>query len=234
LRFEYVCGAKANFIFSKKTIYTRHFLLKFFQNMMTSINIYVRFGLIAAGFLLGIGLWVSYGFWYGFLFILAAIVLLVGYILLGTIQSSAMMLQAGDVAGAEKNLKLTFFPKLLFYANRSVYYMLHGTIETQKQNWDAAEGWIKQSIAAGLPTDNEKAVAYFQLANLAARKNNWQLAEKHFDTLKSLKNVTEPMIKEQTKELEKALKQRHQMKPGMMQQSGAFRPGGKRPRPRMR
>jgi uridine kinase len=72
------------------------------------------------------------------------------------------------------------------------------------------------------------------LANLAARKNNWNLAEKHFDTLKSLKNVTEPMIKEQTKELEKALKQRHQMKPGMMQQSGAFRPGGKRPRPRMR
>ena len=201
--------------------------------MLTSINIYLRFGLIVGGFLLFAILWAAYGFWYGFPFVLIAIVLLVGYILLGTIQSSAMMLQAGDMAGAEQRLKLTFFPKLLFYANRSVYFMLHSTIAMQKQEWDAAESWIKQAVAAGLPTDNEKAVAYFQLANLAGRKNNWNMAQKHIDNLKALPNVTEPMIKEQVREFEKALSQRHMMKPGMMQMGG-FRPGGKRPRPKAR
>lgn len=201
--------------------------------MLTSINIYLRFALIAGGFLLFAILWAAYGFWYGFPFVLVSIVLLIGYFLLGTIQSSAMMLQSGDLVGAEKNLKLTFFPKLLFYANRSVYYMLHSTLAMQKQDWDAAESWVKQAMAAGLPTDNEKAVAFFQLANLAARKNNWSMAQRHIDNLKALPNVTEPQIKEQVKEFDKALAQRHMMKPGMMQMGG-YRPGGKRPRPKSR
>lgn len=200
--------------------------------MLTSINIYLRFGLIAGCFLLFAILWAAFGFWYGFPFILVSIALLAGYFLLGTIQSSAMMLQAGDMAGAEQRLKLTFFPKLLFYANRSVYYMLHSTLAMQKQEWDSAESWIKQAQAAGLPTDNEKAVAYFQLANLAARKNNWSMAQRQIDNLKALPNVTEATIKDQVKEFEKALTQRHMMKPGMMQ--GGYRPGGKRPRPKSR
>ena len=201
--------------------------------MLSSINIYLRFALILGGFLLGAGLWAAYGFWYGFPFFLVAIFFLVGYFLLGTIQSAAMLLQTGDFAGAEQRLKLTFFPKLLFYANRSVYFMLHSTMAMQTQRFDEAESWIKKAQAAGLPTDNEKAVAFFQLANLAARKNQWPLAEKHIAELKALKNVTETQIKQQVKEFELALKQRHQMKPGMMQMGG-FRPGGKRPRPKSR
>lgn len=201
--------------------------------MLTSINIYLRFALIAGGFLLFGVLWAAFGFWYGFPFLLVALIFLAGYFLLGTIQSAAMLLQGGDFGAAEERLKLTFFPKLLFYANRSVYFMLKSTLAMQKQEYDAAETWIKKAQASGLPTDNEKAIAFFQLANLAARKNQWNLAQKHIDHLKDLRNVTEPQIKSQVKEFEVALKQRHQMKPGMMQ-TGGFRPGGKRPRPKAR
>ena len=40
---------------------------------MFTINIYLRFAAIAAGFILGIGLWAAYGFWYGFPFLLIGI-----------------------------------------------------------------------------------------------------------------------------------------------------------------
>ncbi len=202
--------------------------------MLSTINIYLRFALIAGGFLLFAVLWAAFGFWYGFPFVLVAIVLLIGYLLLGTLQSSAMMLQTGDLDGAEKRLGLTFFPNLLFPANKSVYFMVKSTLATHRQDWEGAESWVRKALAAGLPTDNEKAVAHFQLAQLAARKSNWQMAQKHLDNLKALPNVTEPQIKAQVKELEKALAQRHMMKPGMAQMGGMYRPGGKRPRPKAR
>lgn len=55
---------------------------------MFTINIYLRFALIAAGFLLGIGLWATWGFWYGFPFVLVGIVMLAGYLMFGTVMSA--------------------------------------------------------------------------------------------------------------------------------------------------
>ncbi len=199
--------------------------------MLYTININLRFALMAAGLVLGIGLWAAYGFWYGFPFLLASIILTVGYLLLGTLSSAGQMMQAGDIDGAEAQLKKTYFPNALFSANKSVYTMLLSTIAMHRQEWDKAESLIKKSLAQGLPTDNEKAVAIFQLSNLAARRNNWNMAQKYLDDLRGM-NITEPMIKDQIKQMEQALKQRHMMKPGMMQMG--FRPGGKRPRPRVR
>ena len=198
---------------------------------MFTIPINLRFAGIALGLLLGIGLWVAYGFWYGFLFLIGAIVLIVGYILLGTVQSSAMLVQAQDFAGAEAQLKKTYFPQWLFSANRAYYYMISGTIAMQKKDYVGAESHLQGALDAGLPSDNEKAVAILQLSNVSAMRNNWPQFNNYVAQAKKL-NVTEPMIKEQLKELDKAAKQRVSMKPGM--QGMTMRPGGKRKMPRQR
>jgi hypothetical protein len=203
---------------------------------MFTINIYLRFALIVAGILGGIALWLAFGFWYGFPFLLTGIVLLAGYIMLGTILSTNQFLSQQRLEEAEARLKLTFFPKFLLVGYKGVYYMTLGAVAMQKRDFNTAEIWIKKSLDSGLPTDNERAAAKLQLVMISAGKNNIKAAQNHFAELKKL-TVTEPMLKEQIKEVDKQLKQAGQtMNPSMMAMMGGkgFRPGSKRRQPKMR
>lgn len=202
---------------------------------MFTINIYLRFALIVGGILGGIVLSAAYGFWYGFPFILVGVIMLIGFILLGTILSTNQLIGQQKIPEAEARLRLTFFPNLLLMGYKGVYYMTKGAIEMQKRDFNAAEVWIKKSLASGLPSDNEKGAAMLQLVMIFASKNNRQAAINQFNDLKKL-NVTEPMLKEQIKEVEKQMKQAQQgMNPSMVGMMGkGFRPGGKRRQPKMR
>ncbi|MFN7119377.1 MAG: hypothetical protein ACK4TA_21445 [Saprospiraceae bacterium] len=225
---------------------------------MFSINIYLRFALIVAtiGFGIVAAFIPSLGFWWGFPFLLIGIGLVVGYLLLGTVQSSAMLLQTAQMeesatAGqkgrpeaseglldklnkVEQRLNLTFFPNLLYVTNRAYYYILKGTVASARQDNEAAEVWLKKAQSMKLPTDNEKAMIELQLANIAATKGKWQQAQNSLRNLKTLK-VTDNNIKEQMRVFEKAIQQRGQMKAaGMHGNNMPLRPGGKRRRPKMR
>ena len=202
---------------------------------MFSINIYLKFALIALGIIGGIALSVGFGFWYGFPFILIGIGLLVSYFLLGTIQSAGTMLQAEDFDGAKKRLDLTYFPNLLYTTNRAYYYMLNGSIAQMKGDHNGAEVHFKKASEIEVPTDNEKAMLELQFANNAARKGNWNLVKSHMKTLKGL-NVTMPEVKAQIAQFDKAMKQQGGAKAQMRQGGGqnGYRPGGKRRRPKAR
>lgn len=196
---------------------------------MFSINIYLRFALILIGIVGGIALTMAYGFWYGFFFILLGVVMLIGYLLLGTVQSAAMLMQGMNFEAVEKRLALTFFPSLLYKANRAYLYMIKGTMAMYKKDLTNAEMWLQKAQETGLATENEKGTVYFQLANIAAQKNNWIAAQKHFKKAKEYK-VSDPEMKEQYRQFERALASRGSMNPanrGMM-----IQPGGKRKRPR--
>ncbi len=205
---------------------------------MFSINIYLRFALMAVTIIGGILLMFlkGFGFWYGFPLLIIGIALLVGYILLGTVQSAAMMFQSQDLAALpeiKKRLGLTFFPQWLFKYNRAYFYMLHGNIASQEKDFEEAEKQFVKAQEIGLPSDNEKAMILMALANFRAQKNNWAAAENFFRQVKDLK-VTEPMLKEQIKEMDKAMKQRGQAQMQMRGDMRGFRPGSKRPRPKTR
>lgn len=202
---------------------------------MFSINIYLRFALIGL-FLIG-GTIAAFiiGFWWAFPFLLAGIVLVIGYVMLGTVQSAAMLLQTGDFEGAEQRLNMTYFPQYLFQTNKAYYYMLKGTLASQEKNYVLAEEHYVAAQKIGLPSDNEKAMIFMALANFRAMKQNWAGAEDFFRKVKGLK-VTEPALKEQMKQMDEALKQKGQMKAMMSRPGfrGATQGGGKRPTPRNR
>ena len=201
---------------------------------MFSINIYLRFALIAL--FLGGGIVLSFiiSFWYSLPLILIGLVLLAGYLLLGTVQSAALLMQGMDFAKVEQRLGLTLSPKLLYSPNRAYYFILKGTIAQQRNDLDAAESWLKKAEALNLPTDNEKAMVQLQLAILAATRDKWTQAKAIFHKIKDYK-VTDANLKEQIKQFEKALGQQGQVKAARMMgkqgQMGGFRPGGKRRRP---
>jgi hypothetical protein len=203
---------------------------------MFVINIYLRFALIVVGILGGVALWAAYGFWYGFPFVLVGVILLAGYLMLGTILSTNQLLAKQELDAAEARLKLTFFPKMLLMGYKGVYYMTFGALYMQRKDFNTAEMWIKKSLDSGLPTDNERGAALLQLVMIAAGRNNIRAAQNHFAEIKKL-NITEGMLKEQVKEVDKQLKQAGQaMNPSMMAMMGGkgFRPGGKRRQPPMR
>lgn len=198
---------------------------------MLSINIYLRFALIAVSLVLGVWLQVAFGFWYAFIFYLSFIFFITGYFILGTVQSAALMVQNMDFVGAEKRLGLTFFPNLLYSANKAYFYMLKGTIALNSKDNDAAEMWLQKAQNTGLNSDNEKAMVILQLANLNASRNKWQQATLQMKQLKELK-ITEPAIKDQVKQFEKAMNNRGILKPG--NRGMIAQQGGKRRRPKLR
>lgn len=215
---------------------TLEYSLKPKQKRMFSINIYLKFALIGVCLVGGILLAVFQGFWYAFPFLLIGIILLLSYIFLGTIQSAAKFIQAQDFAGAEKRLNLILFPDWLYVTNRAYYYILKGTIAEFQGRTEEAEAFLHKAQSLELPTDNEKAAVALQLANIAAKKNKWNLAKIQFRNIKNLK-VTESALKEQIREFEKALTNRGQLKNFSRQGGGKgmpMRPGGKRRRPKMR
>lgn len=206
---------------------------------MFTINPYLRIALIAVSFIGGTLLWIFAGFWYGFPFLLIGLVLLAAYILLGTVQSAAKIMQDGtNFAEAEKILNLTLTPKWLYVTNRAYYYMMKGTIAQGLNRMDEAEEWLQKAQTLELPTDNEKAAVQLQLAGIAAQRQKWNMAKMYLRNIKDL-NVTEPSIKEQYRQFDKAMDQQGQMKVaqrmGMVQKGGMpVNPRSKRRRPKMR
>ncbi len=178
---------------------------------MFKINLYVRFAIIAVCLIIGIVLTIQSGFLYALPFHLAWIFFLAGYFLLGTITSTAQMVQTGNFEAAEKNLKLTIKPEWLYSVNRAYYHLMEGTIAAQKKDTATMQTSFSKALDIGLQSDNETAMLHLQLANVAASKNKWKEAESHFKKVKKLK-VSEPMLKEQIQMFEKAFKQRGQMK----------------------
>lgn len=201
---------------------------------MFTINIYLRFALIAVTLIGGVILTMVFGFWYAFPFILVGLALLIGYIFLGTVQSAALLMQKMDFIGAEKRLDLTFKPRWLYSANRAYYYMIKGGIHMQNKKYAEAEVMLEKAQQTGLPSDNERAMVFLQQANLAVVKNNYTGAQGLMRQAKQQK-VTEPQIKEQIAEFDKALKNQGAMRTMQQRHRGAvMQPGGKRRRPKAR
>jgi len=204
---------------------------------MFTINIYLKFALIALFLGGGILLAFLYGFWYALIVILIGIGLLASYLLLGTVQSSAEMIQTMDMDGAEKRLNLTFFPNLLYVSNRAFYYIMRGTIAINRNQTNEAEALFNKALTLNLPTDTEKGMVLLQLANINAQKNKWTAAQNHYREAKKL-TITEPQLKHPLDEFGKALKQRGQAKSaqGMGRRGQSMMRTGKskRRRPKMR
>ena len=180
-------------------------------------------------------------FWQGFLyalpFLIAGIVLLIGYFLLGTIQTASVMVQDGNFAEAKKRLDLTVKPNWLYKDFRPVYYMLQGTIAMQGGNEAESEKWFLKAENNDLGGDNEKAMVQLQLANLDAKKGKWQAAEQRLKVIKKLK-VTQPELKDQIKLMDKAMSRSNRGQMKHMRQGGkggnTMGRSGKRRRPKMR
>ena len=200
---------------------------------MFTINIYLKLGLIALTILGGVALSIAFGFWYAFPFFLIGILLFVSYVLLGTVQTAAQMVETQDLDAAEKRLNLTLNPKWLYVTNRAYFYIMKGSIGMQKGQESQAEEWFKKAEGLKLPTDNERAMVQLQLAGIYAKRNNWNKTKMIMRKIDKM-TITEPMIKGQVDQIKQAMNQRGALNPSTMRQAQRMGRGGKRRRPKMR
>ena len=203
---------------------------------MFTIHPYLKFALIAVLIIGGITMMVTLPWGYGLPLVIIGLLLLASYILLGTIQHSAKVMQNGqNYLEADKWLNLTWKPEWLYTTNRAYYYMMKGTIAQGLGRSDEAEGWLLKAQSFKLPTDNEKAAVQLQLAGIAIQRQKINVAKNYLKNIKEL-NVTEPALKDQIKQFDKAMGQQGQMKMahqmGMAQKGGMpLNPRSKRRRP---
>jgi len=198
---------------------------------MFTINYKLKIAIIAAGILGGLAMMFTLGFWYGFPFLLTGIGFLVSYILLGTVQSAAVLLEKAKFVEAEERLSWTIKPNWLYVTNRAFYYIMKGSIAANLNQPDEAEAYFERAKDLKLPSDNERALVYLQLANIKANQGKWTQAKNYFHQIKKF-NVSEGMLKDQIKQFEKALNQSGNMV--HLRGGQAMQPGGKRRRPKMR
>ncbi|MBK9016615.1 MAG: hypothetical protein IPM82_22465 [Saprospiraceae bacterium] len=203
---------------------------------MFTIHPYLKFALIAVFLIGGIVMMATLPWGYGLPFVIIGLILLASYILLGTIQHTAKVMQANqNYLEAEKWLNLTWNPKWLYVTNRAYFYMMKGTIAQGLGRTDEAETWLQKAQTINLPTDNEKAAVQLQLASIAIQRQKMNVAKNYLKNIKEL-TVTEPTLKDQIKQFDKAMGQQGQMKManqmGMMQKGGMpLNPRSKRRRP---
>jgi tetratricopeptide (TPR) repeat protein len=198
---------------------------------MFTVNIYLKFAIIVVSLIVAVAFTATISFWYALPCYITFVGFLASYLFLGTVQSTAQLLEKMDFTGAEKRLNLTFRPNILYVTNRAFYYIIKGSIAMNLKRTDEAETWFEKAKTLKLPSDNERAMVYLQLANINASRNKWQQAQNYHQQLKKL-SVTEPQIREQISQFDKAFKNRGQLRHA---RSGAAQvAGGKRRRPKMR
>ncbi|MFT6811302.1 MAG: tetratricopeptide (TPR) repeat protein [Saprospiraceae bacterium] len=203
---------------------------------MMNINIYWLIGLTIATLLGGVILAFTVNFWYALPLLIIGIILVVVYVLFGSVNAAAKHIQEGDFAIADKKLKLTWKPDWLYVTQRAFYYIMKGSIAMDAKDMVQAEAHFDHALQMELPSDNEKGMVLLQLANINATKGKWNIAKNYYRDIKKLK-VTEKQIKEQIDQFGKALGNSGQVKAARsMGNQGMMQAGGKskRRRPKMR
>ena len=177
----------------------------------------LKWRVIAAGASLLLALIITFipylGFGYSFIFWLIFVVFVVGYFLLGTLSAASKRLQFEDLDGAEKVLDYTKFPNLLLKMNKAYFHLLKGMIAMKRNQYPEAETLMQRAYDIGLPTDNDKGMVLFNLAQLNYNKRKFNAAKLQLRQIKEL-DIKEPMLLEQVGQLESALK----VRPSGMQQ----------------
>lgn len=182
----------------------------------------VQLILFVVSVIAAIALTVTSGLTWSWIFYLIIIILITKYILIGTVNGAAMSLQGGAIDKAERLLSYTKFPKWLQFGYHGVYYFLKSIIAMQKKDFKASEEYTHKALAIGLPSNDNEALAYINLAGIYANQRRIREAKDYVKRAKKLK-VNEPMIQEQIKQIDDALHGRNQNAPKQKGRRGRSR-----------
>ena len=95
-------------------------------------------------------------------------------------------------------------PQWLGKFQRSYYYLLNGVLNMQKNNYQIAEGHLKNALDLGVRAE-EQAMVYMQLANIRLMKRDMRGGRMYLDKAKKSEKTPEA-LKSQVSLMDKELK----------------------------
>lgn len=122
---------------------------------------------------------ISTGFWPSFVLYLTAVILIAGHFFIGPMRLIQQHVEEGDVEGAQKVLKMIWFPNLLYKPIRSAFYTIKGQLAMMTQNFDEAEQMMKKSEALGSPMAETEGANKLQLGMLALQRGDMKQGESY-------------------------------------------------------
>jgi len=117
------------------------------------------------------------GFWPSFIVYLTGVILIAGHFFIGPMRLIQQSVEEGDVEGAQKILKMIWFPNLLYKPIRSAYYTLRGQMAMMNQNFEEAEIMMRKSEKLGSPMAEAEGANKLQLGMLAMQRGDTKQGE---------------------------------------------------------
>ncbi|MCH2046896.1 MAG: hypothetical protein MK212_22470, partial [Saprospiraceae bacterium] len=113
--------------------------------------------------------------------------LVLGYFRYAAVFLATRKLITGDQERAQKLINQTYNPDWLAKGHQCYYYFVQGFLACRAKRLDEGSQHFEKAIEIGLRTDNDTAIAYFQLATIALEQENIGTCQSYLDKLDSLK-----------------------------------------------
>jgi Tfp pilus assembly protein PilF len=142
-----------------------------------------------------------YAAWYLYA---AAVLLLAGQVLFGTVLPAFHLLQRGQMDEAAKLLSKTWNPDWLMPRHRAYYYLTAGMMALQKKDPEKAEPMLLKSLKLNPGRPIDRAFLCLNLAHIQYLKKEYQACREFLELAKA-EPVEDLHVKEHIQQLEKAL-----------------------------
>ena len=164
----------------------------------------IRLALIILFIVLGIVLHTQSGIQDAIYFYVAAILLTAIHFLFGSVWQAFHQLKRGKFMEAEILLNQIKRPELLLKSPRAYYHFSKGMIALQNKSLEVGGKHFEEAVKLGLRNDNDRALAYLNLAHAAYFKKQFDVAKNHLKTAQSFE-TKDLIVKDHLSKLEKAL-----------------------------
>ena len=164
----------------------------------------LRFLLLALCFIIAATLHYMLGFVIALPAYAASCILLISFIILGTVGPAFSRLRKGKILEARQLLGMTHFPNLLLRRHKAYYHFSYGMIDLQQKKLDRSIFHLEKAITLGLRNKNDHALAALNLAHIHFVQKNHQLSGEWAQRAKGYA-PDDLMIQEKLAELEAAL-----------------------------
>lgn len=164
----------------------------------------IRYALILLFFGLGILLHLREGLSSAWYLYLAAAILLLTYLLFGSVWTAFGLLRKGKPDEAERVLKQIYFPELLIRRHRAYYHFCWGMIHLQRKELQPGEQDLKKALELDLDQEVDRALAELNLAHIYYLQQRFDQSRQYLQQAKS-READDLLIRNNVEKLEKAL-----------------------------
>ncbi len=155
----------------------------------------------------GLLLFFNFGIGSSWYFFLAAGLLVLLFVFMGTVSPALRELHRGNPERAEKLINQIRRPDWLLRPYRAMYFYIKGIIELHRKNLDQGKNYLDKALQLGIKDARIHAICLLNLAHISFAQEKFDETQSYIKAINKLE-VNDLKIKDGVKELQGALSSR--------------------------